>query len=124
MSPTGRKMSLPQATMLVSGNMIGTGVFLLPVNLALVGGIAIFGWVIATAGVAALGLVFAKLGELNPQEGGPYAYARDFSALTRAFRRTMSIGSAIGSGTLLSRWRRWDILPSSFPHSAPQPRAC
>ena len=33
---------------------------------------------IATAGAAALGLVFAKLGELNPQQGGPYAYARDF----------------------------------------------
>jgi arginine:agmatine antiporter len=71
-------MSLPQATMLVAGNMIGTGVFLLPVNLAQVGGIAVFGWVIATLGVAALGLVFAKLGELNPQQGGPYAYARDF----------------------------------------------
>jgi arginine:agmatine antiporter len=71
-------MSLTQATMLVAGNMIGTGVFLLPVNLAHVGGIAIFGWLIATAGVAALGLAFAKLGELNPQNGGPYAYARDF----------------------------------------------
>ena len=71
-------MSLAQATMLVAGNMIGTGVFLLPVNLAQVGGIAVFGWVIATAGVAALGLVFAKLGQLNPQPGGPYAYARDF----------------------------------------------
>ena len=78
MSATGRKMSLSQATMLVAGNMIGTGVFLLPVNLAQVGSISIFGWVIATAGVAALGLAFAKLGELNPQEGGPYAYARDF----------------------------------------------
>lgn len=64
--------------MLVAGNMIGTGVFLLPVNLALVGGIAIFGWVVATVGVAALGLVFAKLGQLRPQPGGPYAYARDF----------------------------------------------
>lgn len=64
--------------MLVAGNMIGTGLFLLPVNLAQVGGIAIFGWVIATVGVAALGLVFAKLGQLNPQQGGPYAYARDF----------------------------------------------
>jgi len=71
-------MSLLQATMLVAGNMIGTGVFLLPVNLAHVGGIAIFGWLIATLGVAALGLTFAKLGELNPQAGGPYAYARDF----------------------------------------------
>jgi len=78
MSAPGRKMSLTQATMLVAGNMIGTGLFLLPVNLAQVGGIAVFGWVIATLGVAALGLVFAKLGELNPQEGGPYAYARDF----------------------------------------------
>ena len=71
-------MSLLQATMLVAGNMIGTGVFLLPVNLASVGSIAIFGWIVATAGAAALGLVFAKLGELDPQEGGPYAYARDF----------------------------------------------
>jgi len=71
-------MNLLQATMLVAGNMIGTGLFLLPVNLASVGGIAVFGWLVATAGAAALGLVFAKLGELDPQEGGPYAYARDF----------------------------------------------
>ena len=78
MSTPGRKMSLLQATMLVAGNMIGTGLFLLPVNLAQVGGIAIFGWIIATVGVAALGLVFAKLGQLDPQQGGPYAYARDF----------------------------------------------
>src|SRR3954451_23895045 len=78
MSDPARKMSLVQATMLVAGNMIGTGVFLLPVSLASVGGIAFFGWLVATAGAAALGLVFAKLGELDPQEGGPYAYARDF----------------------------------------------
>jgi arginine:agmatine antiporter len=71
-------MSLTQATMLVAGNMIGTGLFLLPVSLASVGSISIFGWVVAAAGAAALGLVFAKLGELDPQEGGPYAYARDF----------------------------------------------
>ncbi|HSE27864.1 MAG TPA: amino acid permease [Gemmatimonadales bacterium] len=77
MSDPARKMSLVQATMLVAGNMIGTGIFLLPVNLASVGGIAVFGWLAATAGAAALGLVFAKLGELDPQEGGPYAYARD-----------------------------------------------
>ena len=78
MSDPAGKMSLAQATMLVAGNMIGTGVFLLPVSLASVGSISILGWVIATSGAAALGLVFAKLGELDPQEGGPYAYARDF----------------------------------------------
>ena len=32
MSEPGRKMSLTQATMLVAGNMIGTGLFLLPVE--------------------------------------------------------------------------------------------
>jgi arginine:agmatine antiporter len=78
MSNPAKKMSLVQATMLVSGNMIGTGIFLLPVSLASVGGIAVFGWLIAAAGAATLGLAFAKLGELDPQEGGPYAYARDF----------------------------------------------
>jgi arginine:agmatine antiporter len=78
MAAPGRKMTLTQATMLVAGNMIGTGVFLLPVNLASVGSISVFGWIVATAGAAALGLVFAKLGELEPKEGGPYAYARDF----------------------------------------------
>ena len=78
MSDPARKMSLLQATMLVAGNMIGTGVFLLPSSLASVGGIAVFGWIVATTGAVALGLVFAKLGELDPQAGGPYAYARDF----------------------------------------------
>ncbi len=78
MSTPGLKMSLPQATMLVAGNMIGTGLFLLPASLAQVGSIAIFGWVVATAGIAALGMAFAKLGQLDPQPGGPYAYARDF----------------------------------------------
>ena len=78
MSDPTRKMSLLQTTMLVAGNMIGTGVFLLPVNLASVGGISIFGWLVATGGAVALGLIFAKLGELDPQAGGPYAYARDF----------------------------------------------
>lgn len=64
--------------MLVAGNTIGTGLFLLPVDLATVGSISLLGWVVATAGAMALGLVFAKLGELQPALGGPYAYARDF----------------------------------------------
>ncbi|WP_198174166.1 amino acid permease [Mesorhizobium xinjiangense] len=74
---TPRKMGLTMATMLVAGNMIGTGVFLLPANLATVGSISVFGWVVATTGAIALGIVFARLGQLDPQPGGPYAYARD-----------------------------------------------
>ena len=84
MSAAGRKMSLAQATMLVAGNMIGTGIFLLPVNLAQVGSISIYGWLIATAGAAGLGLVFARLGQVNPQQGGPVRLRARFS---RAVRR-------------------------------------
>ena len=86
MSAPGKKMTLTQATMLVAGNMIGTGIFLLPVNLAHVGSISIYGWLIATAGAAALGLVFARLGQISPQQGGPYAYARDFYLQQRRSR--------------------------------------
>jgi arginine:agmatine antiporter len=71
-------MSLLQATTLVAGNMIGTGLFLLPTSLASVGSVSSLGWIVATAGAIALGLIFARLGELDPQPGGPYAYARDF----------------------------------------------
>jgi arginine:agmatine antiporter len=70
-------MSLLGATMLVAGNIIGTGIFLLPVTMATVGSVSIYGWVIATLGAGALGLVFAKLGELKPVLGGPYVYAKD-----------------------------------------------
>ena len=86
-----RGLGLVAATSINIANMIGTGVFLLPVNLASVGGISIFGWVVATAGAAALGLVFAKLGELEPKEGGPYAYARDLLGPVDRYRATTNV---------------------------------
>ena len=60
-SPNPKQMGLTMATMLVAGNMIGTGVFLLPANLATVGSISSVGWLIATTGAIALGLVFARI---------------------------------------------------------------
>lgn len=65
------------ATVLVLVNMVGTGIFLLPVSMASVGSISIFGWVVATIGAAAIGLMFALLGSVKPEAGGPYAYARE-----------------------------------------------
>ncbi|HVE17006.1 MAG TPA: amino acid permease, partial [Chthoniobacterales bacterium] len=73
----GKKMGLFMATVLVLVNMVGTGIFLIPVSMASVGSISIYGWVVATVGAAAIGLMFAMLGALNPLPGGPYAYARD-----------------------------------------------
>jgi len=70
------KIGLVGATFMVAGNMMGSGVFMLPANLAAIGSIAIWGWVITTVGAVALALVFSKLTQIYPAAGGPYAYAK------------------------------------------------
>ena len=59
------------------GNMIGSGVFLLPASLAPFGGLALGGWAVSTVGAVLLALVFARLSRFNPATGGLYAYTRD-----------------------------------------------
>jgi APA family basic amino acid/polyamine antiporter len=64
-------------TALVVGNMVGSGVFLLPATLAFYGGISLIGWICASVGSILLALVFGKLAQLSPNSnGGPYAYTR------------------------------------------------
>ena len=70
------KIGLVGATFMVAGNMMGSGVFMLPANLAAIGSIAIWGWIITTVGAVALALVFSKLTQIYPAAGGPYAYAK------------------------------------------------
>lgn len=70
------KIGLVPAILMVAGNMMGSGVFMLPANLAGIGSIAIIGWLVTVVGAIALGLVFAKLTEISTAAGGPYAYAR------------------------------------------------
>jgi basic amino acid/polyamine antiporter, APA family len=64
------------AVSLVMGNMIGSGVFLLPSSLAAYRGLSLVGWVISAAGAVMLALVFARLARQLPATGGPYAYTR------------------------------------------------
>jgi len=62
--------------MFVTGNMVGSGLFLLPATLGSIGGISVFTWGLATIGALLIAGVFARLGVLAPWAGGPYAYAR------------------------------------------------
>lgn len=71
------KMGPVMLTALVAGNMMGSGVFLLPANLAHFGGISLYGWIVTVVGAVALALVFSELGLINPKAGGPYAYAKE-----------------------------------------------
>ncbi len=61
---------------LVVGNMIGSGVFLLPASLAPYRGTSLVGWTISTMGAVLLAVVFARLAREHPAAGGPYAYTQ------------------------------------------------
>jgi basic amino acid/polyamine antiporter, APA family len=72
-----RELGLWMATALVIGNMVGSGIFLLPSSLAATAGPAsIVAWVCTGIGAMLLALVFAHLGRAYPKTGGPYVYVR------------------------------------------------
>ncbi|WP_240699947.1 amino acid permease [Sphingomonas gei] len=63
------------ALALVVGNMIGSGIYLLPATLAPLGANALIGWGVTILGAMALAFVFARLAAKLPCAGGPYAFA-------------------------------------------------
>ncbi len=61
---------------MVVGNMIGSGIFLLPASLAAYGPIGIVGWICAAVGAVFLSLLFGHLAQFAPDKaGGPYVYS-------------------------------------------------
>lgn len=64
------------ALSLVIGNLIGSGVYLLPATLAPLGINQLLGWLVTIAGALAMATVFARLGANRPLAGGPYAYVQ------------------------------------------------
>ena len=69
---------------LVVGKMIGSGIFLLPANLAPYGRNAIIGWIVTIAGSMCLAAVFAASPGL-PKATGPYDYVRTALGQPTAF---------------------------------------
>ncbi len=74
-----KEMSLFMATMLVCGNMIGSGVFMLPATLAQVAGpmSTIIAWIFTTIGSILIAVSFANLGSKYPSTGGAYQYTKE-----------------------------------------------
>lgn len=67
-------LGLTACTALVVGNMIGSGIFVLPASLAPLGAISLAGWVLTSLGALVLALVFGRLARIVTRTGGPYAY--------------------------------------------------
>ena len=71
-----RALGLMACTALVVGNMIGSGIFLLPASLAAFGPIALGGWLLTSAGALILAIIFGRLSQVVSKTGGPYAYTQ------------------------------------------------
>ncbi len=74
---TSGALGLTACIALVVGNMIGSGVFLLPASLAPFGPIAIGGWILTSAGALVLAIIFGRLSRVVSKPGGPYAYSQE-----------------------------------------------
>lgn len=70
-----RKLGFWALLALVVGNMIGSGIYLLPATLAPYGWNQAIGWIVTLIGALCLAAVFAALSARIPRAGGPYAYA-------------------------------------------------
>lgn len=92
MPETTRRIGWGLAALVVAGNMIGSGVYLLPATLAPTGSSSIIGWLICGVGAVTLALVFGGLGRMQPDADG----LSDFT------RRGM--GRFIGYQTGLAYW--------------------
>ncbi|WP_318471260.1 putrescine-ornithine antiporter [Photobacterium leiognathi] len=75
MSSSSNKMGLMGLTTIVTVNMMGSGIILLPSSLAATGGIALLAWIITALGALAIAYAFAKCGMYCTDEGGMSAYA-------------------------------------------------
>lgn len=91
-SSTAGKMGFWMCLALVIGNMIGSGVFLLPASLAPFGLNSVLGWLFTAGGAMLLAIVFAQLARRFPRAGGPYVYPR------------VAFGECIG---FLMAWGYW-----------------
>ena len=90
------KLGFWMCVALVMGNMIGSGVFLLPASLAPFGWNGVVGWAITIAGGLALALVLARLTLAHPGAGGPVGF------VNQAFGRAPSF--LVGFSYWVSIW--------------------
>src|SRR6187551_3153981 len=72
-----KKMNVVQLTVLTMVNMMGSGIIMLPTNMAQVGAISLLSWIVTAVGSMAIAYGFAQAGLFNQRAGGMAAFAED-----------------------------------------------
>jgi putrescine:ornithine antiporter len=70
-------MNVVQLTFIVMVNMMGSGIIMLPANMAQVGAISLLSWIVTALGSLAIAYGFAQAGLFSKRSGGLAGYAED-----------------------------------------------
>jgi len=80
-----KKMSVTGLTVIVAVNMMGSGIIMLPANMAQVGAISLLSWLVTALGSMALAYGFAQAGVFDRTAGGMPAYAEQSHGRSGSF---------------------------------------
>ena len=111
---SAKKIGLFACTGVVAGNMMGSGIALLPANLASIGGIAIWGWIISIIGAMSLAYVYARLATKTRNKVAQLLMPEKFP-LHLVFRQVFFITMLTGLVTLAIGITAVSYLSTFFP---------
>jgi putrescine:ornithine antiporter len=123
MADTGKKMTLVGLTTIVAVNMMGSGIIMLPANMAQIGAVSLLSWVVTAIGSMAIAYCFAQCGIFCPRSGGMSAYTEEahgksgFFMASYLYYLSLAIGnvaiaiSAIGYFTPFFPWLGTGAMP-------------
>lgn len=77
MAESSKKMGLVGLTTLVAVNMMGSGIIMLPSNMAQLGAVSLLSWIITAVGSMAIAYCFAQCGIYCNKPGGMSAYSEE-----------------------------------------------
>lgn len=77
MADSSKKMSLMGLTTIVAVNMMGSGIIMLPANMAQIGAVSLLSWAITAVGSMAIAYSFAQCGLFCARSGGMSAYTEE-----------------------------------------------
>jgi putrescine:ornithine antiporter len=77
MAESSKKMGLMGLTTLVAVNMMGSGIIMLPTNMAKLGAVSLLSWIITAVGSMAIAYCFAQCGIYCNKSGGMSAYSEE-----------------------------------------------
>ena len=120
---TPKKMNVVQLTFIVTINMMGSGIIMLPTNMAKVGAISLLSWVVTALGSMAMAYGFAQAGIYNQRPGGLAAYAEDAYGKDGYFQTFFLYFLSLAIANVAVAVSALGYLAGFFPGLTPSPTA-